>query len=93
MARLVCDLHLQGQLLQYEPTFEEVAMNMHVGNKLVGAFPAIMFRKKRINIAIHAHFDLESADDAEQLRNRIHDAMLHLSEGGDAKIGYTVADV
>jgi hypothetical protein len=73
--------------------FEEVAMNMHVGNKLAGAFPAILFRKKRINVAIHAHFDLESAKDVDQLRNRIEDAMLRLSEGGEAKIGYTLADV
>ena len=68
-------------------------MNMHVGNKLAGAFPTILFRKKRINVAIHAHFDLEGAKDAEQLRSRIEDAMVRLSEGSEAKIGYTLADV
>ena len=68
-------------------------MNMHIGSKLVGNFPTILFRKKRLSVAIHAHFDLESAEDVEQIRNRIEDAMLRLGEGGEAKIGYTLTDV
>ena len=36
-------------------------MNMHVGNKLLGSFPTILFRKKRLSVAIHAQFDLSGS--------------------------------
>ena len=68
-------------------------MNMHVGNKLLGSFPTILFRKKRLTVAIHAHFDLECAEDVENLRNRIEETMSRLANEGDAKIGYTLTDV
>ena len=69
-------------------------MNMHLANsKFLGSFPTILFRKKRITIAIHAQFDLECAEDVERLRTRIEDAMFRLGEGGEAKIGYTLTDL
>ena len=68
-------------------------MNMHVGNKLLGSFPAILFRKKRLTVAIHAHFDLECAEDVESLRARIEEAMGRLVQDGKAKIGYTLSDL
>jgi hypothetical protein len=69
-------------------------MNMHIGNtKSLGGFPTISFRKKRLTVAIHAHFDLECAEDVENLRNRIEETMSRLANEGDAKIGYTLTDV
>ena len=69
-------------------------MNMHVGNnKLLGSFPNISFRKKRLTVAIHAHFDLESSEDVEALRSRMEDTMARLADGGEAKIGYTLSDI
>jgi len=68
-------------------------MNMHVGNKLLGSFPTILFRKKRLTVAIHAHFDLECAEDVEKLRGRIEETMGRLVEGGEAKVAYTLSDV
>jgi hypothetical protein len=68
-------------------------MNMHVGNKLLGSFPNILFRKKRLSVAIHAHFDLECAEDVENLRTRIEESMARLVQEGEAKIGYTLTDV
>ena len=53
-------------------------MNMHVGNKLLGSFPTILFRKKRLTVAIHAQFDLECAEDVEKLRTRIEETMARL---------------
>ena len=68
-------------------------MNMHVGNKLLGSFPTISFRKKRLTVAIHAHFDLECAEDVESLRGRIEETMSRLADDGEAKIGYTLSDI
>jgi hypothetical protein len=68
-------------------------MNMHVGNKLLGSFPTIFFRKKRLTVAIHAQFDLECAEDVEKLRSRIEEAMSRLTDDGEAKISYTLSDL
>ena len=69
-------------------------MNMHVGNKqLLGNFPTILFRKKRLTVAIHAHFDMECAEDVEKLRMRIEETMSRLVQEGEAKIGYTLTDI
>ena len=69
-------------------------MNMHVGNKqLLGNFPNILFRKKRLTVAIHAQFDLECAEDVENLRTRIEETMARLVQEGEAKIGYTLTDI
>jgi hypothetical protein len=68
-------------------------MNIHVGNKLLGSFPTILFRKKRLTVAIHAQFDLECAEDVEKLRTRIEEAMSRLTDDGEAKITYTLTDL
>ena len=69
-------------------------MNMHVGNKqLLGNFPTIQFRKKRLTVAIHAQFDMECAEDVEKLRTRIEETMSRLVQEGEAKIGYTLTDI
>ena len=68
-------------------------MNMHVGNNKLASFPTISFRKKRLTVAIHAQFDLECAEDVENLRTRIEETMTRLADDGEAKIGYTLTDV
>jgi len=68
-------------------------MNMHLGNKLLGSFPTILFRKKRLSVAIHAQFDLECAEDVEDLRARIEEAMARLIQDGEAKVAYTLSDI
>jgi hypothetical protein len=68
-------------------------MNMHLGNKLLGSFPTILFRKKRLSVAIHAQFDLECAEDVEDLRARIEEAMARLVQDGEAKVAYTLSDI
>ena len=68
-------------------------MNMHVGSKLLGSFPTILFRKKRLTVAIHCQFDLECAEDVESLRTRIEEAMGRLAAEGDTKIAYTLSDI
>ena len=68
-------------------------MNMHVGNKLLGSFPTILFRKKRLSVAIHAQFDMECAEDVENLRTRIEETMNRLAADGEAKIAYTLSDI
>ena len=68
-------------------------MNMHVGNKLLGSFPTILFRKKRLTVAIHAQFDLECAEDVEQLRSRIEETLARFADGGETKIAYTLTDI
>ena len=68
-------------------------MNMHVNNRILANFPIISFRKKRLTVAIHAQFDLESAEDVEKLRTRIEETMKRLEDGGEAKIVYTLTDL
>ena len=68
-------------------------MNMHVGNRFLGSFPTIQFRKKRLTVAIHAHFDMECAEDVENLRTRIEETMGLLAADGEAKIAYTLTDI
>lgn len=68
-------------------------MNMHVGKQLLGSFPTILFRKKRLTVAIHGQFDLECAEDVESLRTRIEEAMGRLAAEGETKIAYTLTDI
>jgi hypothetical protein len=68
-------------------------MNVHVGNRFLGSFPTIQFRKKRLTVAIHAHFDMECAGDVDNLRARIEEAMERLAADGEAKVAYTLTDI
>jgi hypothetical protein len=74
-------------------------MEMHIvlndanGNQAIAKFPVITFRKKRLSVAICAHFDLESAKDAAHVKQMIEEAMGRLTEDGTAKVTYTVADL
>jgi hypothetical protein len=56
-------------------------------------FPIISFRKKRLTVAIHAHFDMEKAEDVTAVRQMVEAAISQLMKEGQAKIGYSVTDV
>lgn len=62
-------------------------------NPILGKFPDVIFRKKRLTIAIHAQFDLQSAAEVEGVRALIGEAMDQLSEQAAARISYTVCDL
>jgi hypothetical protein len=68
-------------------------MNKRVSNEVLASFPTVSFRKKRLTVAIHAQFDLESPGDVEQLRSRIDETMALLGDRGEAKIVYTLNDL
>jgi lauroyl/myristoyl acyltransferase len=56
-------------------------------------FPVICFRKKRLTVAIHAHFDMEKAEDVAAVKQMIEAAVSQIIKEGHAKIGYSVSDV
>jgi hypothetical protein len=68
-------------------------MHMDVGIKNLANFPDIQFRKKRLTVAIHAHFDMEGAEDVNVVRQRVADSVSRLAEEGRAKVTYTLSDV
>ncbi len=56
-------------------------------------FPVINFRKKRLTVAIHAHFDMEKAEDVAAVRHMIEAAVSQIVKEGQAKVGYSVTDI
>jgi hypothetical protein len=56
-------------------------------------FPVINFRKKRLTVAIHAHFDMETAGDVPGVKRMIEEAIVQLLNEGQAKISYSVVDL
>ena len=68
-------------------------MHMDVGSKNLGNFPDIQFRKKRLTVAIHAHFDMERAEDVSAVRQRVAESLSRLAEEGRAKVSYSLSDV
>jgi hypothetical protein len=68
-------------------------MHMDVGSKNLGNFPDIQFRKKRLTVAIHAHFDMERAEDVNAVRQRVEESISRLAEEGRAKVSYTLSDL
>ena len=68
-------------------------MHMDAGSKNLGNFPDIQFRKKRLTVAIHAHFDMERAEDVSAVKQRVSESLSRLAEEGRAKVTYTLSDV
>jgi hypothetical protein len=67
---------------------------MHLAlNEATPKFPTITFRKKRLTVAICAHFDMGSAEDASTVKEMIEEAIQRLTQDGQAKITYSVADL
>jgi hypothetical protein len=59
----------------------------------LGNFPTIQFRKKRLTVAIHAQFDMECAEDVDQVKQRLQETLGRLMAEGEAKIAYTLSDL
>ena len=62
-------------------------------NDASNRFPSISFRKKRLTVAIHAQFDLESSGQVSPVQTMIEDALSRLVSEGRAKVAYSVVDL
>jgi hypothetical protein len=62
-------------------------------NEPTTKFPIISFRRKRLTVAIHAHFDMECAADAAFVKQMIEAAISELAGEGKAKVTYSVSDL
>ena len=56
-------------------------------------FPVITFRKKRLSIAIHAHFDMGGAEEVASVKRKIEETINQLLNDGHAKVSYSVVDL
>ena len=56
-------------------------------------FPVITFRKKRLTVAIHAHFDMEGAEDVAAVKHMIEEAIGRLLAEGQTKVSYSVVNL
>jgi hypothetical protein len=68
-------------------------MQTAIASNQVGKFPVIQFRKKRLTVAIHAHFDMQNADEVNEVKRLVEQALAQLAEDGDVKVSYTLSDV
>ena len=68
-------------------------MHVVVANDFTSKFPLINFRKKRLTVAIHAHFDMECAEDVSAVKAMIDAALVQLEKDGHVKVSYSVTDV
>jgi hypothetical protein len=68
-------------------------MQTALASNQVGKFPVIQFRKKRLTVAIHAHFDMQNADEVNDVKRLVEQALAQLAEDGDVKVSYTLSDV
>ena len=68
-------------------------MQTATASNQVGTFPVIQFRKKRLTIAIHTHFDMQNAEDVNEVKRLVEQALAQLSEDGDVKVSYALSDV
>jgi hypothetical protein len=68
-------------------------MQFEILTKQMGRFPDVHFKKKRLTVAIHAQFDMKSADEVDHVRNRIEESLTRLKEEGDAKVAYSLSDI
>ena len=68
-------------------------MHVVVANDFTSKFPLINFRKKRLTVAIHAHFDMECAEHVSAVKAMIDGALVQLEKDGHVKVSYSVTDV
>lgn len=62
-------------------------------NEFATKFPVISFRKKRLTVAIHAHFNMESVEEVASVRKMIEEAVSKLTKEGQAKVTYSVSNL
>jgi hypothetical protein len=68
-------------------------MGLEAQNDFVANFPTITFRRKRLTVTIHAHFNLDGADDVAAARQSIENAILELSKHGQTQHTYSVVEI
>ena len=68
-------------------------MQIAIASNQVGKFPVVQFRKKRLTVAIHAHFDMQNADEVNEVKRLVEQALAQLAEDGDVKVTYALSDV
>ena len=68
-------------------------MGQALSSEYVSRFPVINFRKKRLTVAIHAHFDLESARDVAEVKQKIETALEQIARDGQTKVSFSLSDV
>jgi len=68
-------------------------MQTAIASNQVGKFPVIQFRKKRLTVAIHTHFDMQNAEEVNEVKHLVEQALAQLAEDGDVKVSYTLSDV
>jgi hypothetical protein len=64
-----------------------------VTNECTNKFPTIHFRKKRLAVAIYAHFDIATAQDASVTKQMVEEAISRLRSDGHARVTYSVTDL
>jgi hypothetical protein len=68
-------------------------MQIAIASNQVGKFPIIQFRKKRLTVAIHTHFDMQNAEEVSEVKRLVEQALAQLAEDGDVKVSYALSDV
>jgi hypothetical protein len=68
-------------------------MGVVIQKEFASAFPTIIFRKKRLTVAIHACFNLEHADDVAAVKQAVEQAMTLLTKDGQVKQTFSVAEI
>jgi hypothetical protein len=68
-------------------------MGLEPQNDFVANFPTITFRRKRLTVTIHAHFNLDGADDVAAVRQSIESAIGELTKHGQTKHTYSVVEI
>src|SRR5258707_14706920 len=68
-------------------------MQTAIASNQVGRFPVIQFRKKRLTVAIHTHFDMQNAEEVNEVKQLVEQALAQLAEDGDVKVSYALSDV
>jgi hypothetical protein len=68
-------------------------MGLEAQNDFAANFPAITFRRKRLTVTIHAHFNLEGAEDVAVVKRCIENAIGELTKHGQTKHTYSVVEI
>ena len=75
------------------PSATEAKMHIESACSSVAKFSNIQFRRKRLTVVVHAHFDMEKTEDVTHIRELIEQAVSALIAEGQAKITYSLSDI
>jgi hypothetical protein len=68
-------------------------MGLEAQDDFIANFPTITFRRKRLTVTIHAHFNLEGAEDVAAVKQSIENAIGQLTKHGQTKHTYSVLEI